>query len=203
MDKDFCIGCETFSKPTCAIYSIISSIDIDSFLFKSNLKKTDVLVCHKNAQEIVNSHLNIKNICDNCGLCRITCSRITDTISISDKLEIILFSNLNLLNVYFSKVFAQCKIASEVKSFGNYRQKRIDIVIKKKQKVYFIKVLSDLNKHRFYMDSYNEQAEEYNKNIKDYDFTAFALVSKDKTLLAEQMQLNIITITDLKEILGD
>ena len=203
MNKDFCIGCEPETRPTCAIYKIISSIDMDSFLHTINQKKTDILVCHCNAQEIKNNHLNIKDNCNDCNLCLLTCSKILDENFFNEKLEKILFSNLNLLNVYLSEMCKKCITGSEIKSFGNYRQKRIDIVIQKDKTIYLVKVLSDLNKYRFYMDSYNEQVETYNSTFDDYNFVALQLVKQNEFSIANKKNLNVITISDLIKTLGE
>lgn len=203
MDKHFCVGCESMIQPMCAIYKIISSIDMDSFLNSIQQKKVDVLVCHCNAQEVKNNHLSIKDNCDECNLCLLTCLKTSDEKMFDEKLEKILFSNLNLLNIYISKMCKTCKIGSEIKSFGNYRQKRIDIVIQKNKTVYLVKVLSGLNKYRFYMDSYNEQIEIYNKSYSNYNFTAYSLIKQSDIYLAEKKKLNLITIIDLIKTLGE
>ena len=96
-----------------------------------------------------------------------------------------------------------CKIGSQIKSFGNYRQRRIDLVIQKDKTVCLIKVLSDLNKYRFYMDSYNEQIETYNKTFNDYRFHAFMLVKQSVLSTANKNNLNVITITNLINTFGE
>ena len=203
MNKDFCVGCEPGTKPTCAIYKIISSTDMDSFLHAEKQKKTDVLVCHCNAQEMKNNYLNIKDNCDECILCQLACSKVSNESKFDEKLEKILFSNLNLLNIYLSEMCKECKIGSEIKSFGNYRQKRIDIVIQKDKTIYLVKVLSDLNKYRFYMDSYNEQIEIYNTTFEDCNFIALQIVKQKEFFIANKKNLNVVTITDLIKTLGE
>ena len=113
------------------------------------------------------------------------------------------WDNINSLNIYLSVMCKECKIGSEIKSFGNYRQKRIDIVIQKDKTIYLVKVLSDLNKYRFYMDSYNEQIEAYNTTFKDCHFVAIQLVKQKEFLIANKKNLNVVTITDLIKTLGE
>ena len=101
MDKCFCVGCKMSTPLTCAIYKIISSIDMHSFLHGETFKKIDVLVCHNNAQEIKNNYMNINDNCDECSLCQLTCTKLPNENLLNHNLEKILFSNLNLLNIYF------------------------------------------------------------------------------------------------------
>lgn len=196
MIENFCKTCSFKDYPNCMVSKIITNEDFDNFINNNN-KYIEYPVCHKNAQILSNGIMITNPTCDNCGLCKLACvSFELDSIKINDKLENIVFSNLNLLNILLSNITNKnTQIGSEIHFEGNSRNKRIDIVIKHDKKIFLIKLINSVDKRDFYSRSYDEIIDQYSNLYKDYHF--------DKILLFKRNVNTEFNIDSLIKLLKD
>ena len=176
----FCKKCSFKDYPNCMVSKIISNEDFDSFI-KNNHKYVEYPVCHKNAQILEDGIMTITPTCDDCGLCKVSCINLkSNIIQINDQLEKIVFSNIDLLNILLSNAASgNIQIGSEIHFEGNSRNKRIDIVIKKDEHFFIIKVINSIDKKDYYSRSYDEIIEQYSKLYTDYHFEKILLFKRN------------------------
>ena len=157
MKHDFCVGCDVSSAlPLCAIGQAPSNAYIENIINNNELSKSENFVCHKTSQDISNGKLTILSKCDDCGLCQILCPycNVDFTTFFSSKLEKVIFNDLGKASLLFQNLFPNSIVATEVQVKGNFRTKRIDLVIKNDLDIYLIKLLKTTDKVPFYMRSY-------------------------------------------------
>ena len=204
MQMNFCTGCDSIKHPQCAIFKIINTASLKDILDNIELKAYQYLVCHKNAQKIESGRLISQTKCDYCMLCQIACNKVNscaiEIVNI-EKLEKSILNDLGRLNIYASSLNPNSIVASEVKAEGNYRQKRIDLVIKGDTSVVFIKVLQNLDKYNFYYRSYEEIVNGYKELYPEMYFFCKTLVSSDKKERANQLGYDVILIDEIASIL--
>ena len=198
---DFCTGCDSIQYPQCAIFKIINTASLKALLDGKDLETNPYLVCHQNALKIESGKMISLSKCDNCMLCKIACNKISScTIEIGD-IEKSILNDLGRLNIYASSLNPNSLVATEVKADGNYRQKRIDLVIKKNTSVVFIKVLQNIEKYKFYYRSYEEIAISYKQLYPKVDFYCKTLVPSYKKERANQLGNEVILVKDIAAIL--
>ncbi|WP_396276441.1 hypothetical protein [Haloimpatiens lingqiaonensis] len=184
MDKNFCIGCpEVKDMPKCIIQNIPSNSYIEDIIENSELKYSEYFICHKFAQGFENNKLVITPACDDCGLCQIACCKKTPaaiTSLFNRKLESVLFRDLGKASILFQSLFPSAIVASEVQVKGNFRTKRIDLVIFLNKTAYLIKLIKNLEKIPFYSRSYGEVIDTYNKLYPNINFTYGNLIPTSK-----------------------
>lgn len=182
MDRNFCVGCSTVSNqkmPPCVVANIISNIPIEDLINTSEINTKEVFVCPKGAVDIASSRLVINNRCADCMLCALCCP-LADTSSLSlDVLpEHVLFSTTTTMHILLQSLIPDATVANDVHVIGNSRKKRIDLVIKKKNQIFLIKLLKNTNKMQFYTRSYQEVVDTYQPQFPDHSFHIIALTEK-------------------------
>lgn len=205
MNHDFCAGCSVNSiLPPCAFGLAPSNAYIETIINNTKLSESENFVCHKTAQEISNGKLTILAKCDDCGLCQILCPYydVDYTTLFSKKLEKVIFNDLGKASILFQKLFSSSIVATEVQVIGNFRTKRIDLVIKKDFDIYLIKLLKTTDKVPFYMRSYGDVISLYSTDYSDMNFHALCLVPEAKTNDTVRIEANIMDISGLYSLLG-
>lgn len=205
MNHNFCVSCNPGSSlPFCAIGHAPSNAYIENIINNANLTKYENFVCHKAAQDISSRKLVILDHCDDCGLCQITCPNVkTDyTTFFTTKLEKVIFNDLGKTSILFQTIFPNTTVATEVQVKGNFRTKRIDLVIKKDSDMYLIKLLKTTDKVPFYMRSYDEVKEHYNGIFPHIHFHDLCLVPIAKICDKVRIDANILNIAALNTLLG-
>lgn len=193
MDSSFCLSCINVEYPECAISRIYSLISLESLITREELKATEFPVCHKNAISFSDSKIQINGLCDNCGMCNIACIKNNARI-FDESIENIIFSNLSRLNIYIKNILKNFTVATEVKAPGNFRNKRIDLVLMRDNKITIIKVLQNLNKYNFYVRSYNEIISQLSRSYSDKTFSLEVLVPQKILLKADTLKYRCISI---------
>ncbi len=184
MDKNFCIGCpEVKDIPKCIIQNIPSNSYIEDIITNSKLKCSEYFVCHKFAQSFENHKLVVLTACDECGLCQIACCKknpASVTSLFTKKLEDVLFRDLGKASILFQSLIPSAIVASEVQVKGNFRTKRIDLVIFLNDTAYLIKLIKNLDKIPFYSRSYGEVIDTYKEIYPNINFIYGNLIPASK-----------------------
>lgn len=200
MENDFCIGCEGY--PSCAIFGIANGVLLSDIINECLLKKIQYPVCHKNAQKIESGKMVTGPGCDGCTLCRIACSK-SESVAIDFRaVEKSVLSDLGRLNIFASSLNKNAVAATEVKTYGNFRQKRVDLVIKHGNSIFLIKVLQNLDKYNFYYRSYDEIIRDCQNRYPEFRFFHKTLIPAGKREQAEKLGLEFILIDELNILEG-
>ena len=205
MNHDFCVGCNPGSSlPFCAIGNDPSNAYIENIINNDNLSKLENFVCHKTAQDLSTGKLTILAKCDDCGMCQILCPNITVdyTTFFNSKLEKVVFNDFGKASILFQSIFPDSVVATEVQVKGNFRTKRIDLVIKKDSDIYLIKMLKSTDKVPFYMRSYEEVITQYSSDYPTISFHALCLVPAAKTNDIVRIDADILDIASLNTLIG-
>lgn len=201
MVDNFCKLCNFDKYPECIICNIINSVSLENLLTNKNLIKNPFLVCKYNAQNFNGKEMQISKLCPNCNLCKIICKFGNKNLIVDEDL---LFSELPRLNIYFSNLFTEYQIATEVTVNGNSRKKRLDLVIKRKDKIILIKVLSNIDKYGYYYRSYTETMDELIDEFKNFNFEYKCLVKKSVANKCNELKYkNAITVNGLINIMKE
>lgn len=202
MEKSFCKNCEE-EIPACAIVKMPSKASIDDLVNGTNIRYQEYLVCHKNAQ-IFDEGLKINDLCDECRLCQITCTKIKDKKEYIDyaKLEKLILKNFDKLAILIKTLYPNLIVSQEVQVKGNYRAKRIDICIINQKTVYLIKVLANIDKIPLYSRSY-EEVKTYYEHLIKHRIVHYCLIAKNKMESSICYEYPCICLEDLIEQLED
>lgn len=206
MNHDFCVGCDSGSGlPVCAIGLAPCNAYIEKIINEEILTEHENLVCHKTSQDISNGKLTILAECDDCGLCMITCpdTDVDYTTIFSPKLEKVIFNDFGKASILFQTIFPDTTVATEVQVKGNFRTKRVDLVIKKGTDIYLIKLLKTMDKAPFYMRSYNEVIANYSASFPAIDFHSLCLVPAAKTNDEIHVDADILDLSALNTLIGE
>lgn len=202
MDKTFCKGCDFKDRqlPQCVAYKIATMISLDDFIEGNYTHKELYPICYKNAQSINDSKLVISDECDCCYMCSVACPELSiDNSLVLECNDKIILKNLNLTNIALN-LLLNIPVASEVKTEGNCRQKRIDISVKNGNNLYLIKVLHSAGKIDFYNRSYEEVAMKYNKQYVDMNVqVAFLLPEEIYLNVKDKTEFNFFTMRNIYE----
>lgn len=205
MNRNFCKGCEqNLCSPNCAIRLAPNNTYIEDMINNSKLSYLENFVCHKTAQELSNGKLSIQAACDDCGLCYISCPHTREdyTPFFTTKLEKVFFNDFGRASILFQSLFPNALVATEVQVKGNFRTKRVDLVIKDSNTFYLIKLLKTTDKVPFYTRSYNEVIEQYSGTYPNYIFKAICLVPAAKTTDIITVDADIFDISKLYSLIG-
>lgn len=205
MNHDFCVGCNPGSSlPLCAIGTAPSNAYIENILNGESLTKLENFVCHKTSQDLSSGKLTILPKCDDCGLCQIICPyiNIDYTTFFTSKLEKVIFNDFGKTSLLFQSIFPDSIVATEVQVKGNFRTKRIDLVIKKGSDIYLIKMLKTTDKVPFYMRSYEEVISQYQESYTGITFHSLCLVPAVKTNDIVRVDAEIVDLTMLNTMIG-
>lgn len=200
MNCDFCVSCPGVDYPECAVKLINNSILFESMIKHTSFEGERHLVCYKNALTIQNHKIAIGEKCDDCGLCKLSCTHNKDLV-IEDKVEKTIFSNLGKLNIFLSSVFKSSLVGTEVKTSGNSRQKRIDAVIVNGKNVVLLKVLSNIDKYNFYYRSYLEIKKQCDDLYPEIEINIKMLIPTAKAEKAELLGYDYVCVKNIYEIL--
>lgn len=203
MNHYFCVGCNSSSSLSfCAIGLAPSNAYIENIINNDCLMKHEHFVCHKASQDLSSGNLTILDMCDDCGLCQITCPNVnTDyTTFFTTKLEKIVFNDFGKASIFFQTIFPNTTVATEVQVKGNFRTKRIDLVIKADSDVYLIKLLKTTDKVPFYMRSYDEVINHYYRIFPNIHFHRLCLVPATKLCDTVRIDADIMDLTALNTL---
>jgi hypothetical protein len=107
----------------------------------------------------MNSTLSITSNCIDCNLCLLLC-RCTNVHQLENdiiaKCEPVVFVDTAKLAILLQKAHPQATIIHKLGVPGNYREKKIDLVLFKNTHLYLIKVLQNTTKYNYYVRSYSE-----------------------------------------------
>ncbi len=200
MDKEFCKKC---GKPTpeCAIFKLPQNIKFEELIKGSSLNYQECLVCHKNAQSITDK-LEINKMCDECGLCQFACPAIINEWNneISRAIETIIIKDFVKLAILLKSLFPKSVVGTEVHVKGNFRTKRIDVVVIQEKRIVFIKVLANIDKIPLYSRSYEDVKEFYEKEIQR-EIIPICLIPENKKSIANKFEHRFCTLMELIEYL--
>lgn len=205
MNPDFCVGCNSGSSlPSCAIGIAPSNAYIENIINNDIVSTLENFICHKTAQDLSSGKLNILSNCDDCGMCQIMCpnSNIDYTTFFNSKLEKVLFNDFGRASILFQKIFPDSLVATEVQVNGNFRTKRIDLLIKKGNDVYLIKMLKSTDKIPFYMHSYDKVIEQYHTTYPNISFYSLFLVPANKINDIVRVNAEIVDLATLNRLIG-
>lgn len=200
MAEFLCKSCDFERYPECVICNIVNAISLNDIISNKNFVRSPYLVCKYNAQDFDGKIMKINNRCSGCNLCKIICKFGNENLIVDEDL---LLSNLSCLNIYFSKLFPKYQIATEVSVNGNSRKKRLDLVIRKNNKVILIKVLPNIDKYGYYYRSYIEVINELISKFKDFNFEFKCLVKNNKLNKCKELfYKDAITVSGLISFLN-
>ncbi|MBP3327271.1 MAG: hypothetical protein J6L77_12750 [Coprococcus sp.] len=205
MDHNFCVGCNPGSSlPFCAIGVSPSNAYIENIINNDTLSILENFVCHKTAQDLSTGKLFILSKCDDCGMCQIMCphTNIDYTTFFNSKLEKVVFNDFGRASILFQKIFSDASVATEVQVKGNFRTKRIDLVIKKGTDIFLIKMLKTTDKVPFYMRSYDEVIGQYHTLYPDISFHSLCLVPNAKMNDTIRIGAEIVDLSTLNTLIG-
>lgn len=205
MNHNFCNGCPpSAGLPKCAIGLAPNNAYIEDIINGSPLFFMENFICHKTAQNIVEGKLKILDQCNDCGLCYITCPYIESdyTTLFSDKLEKVIFNDFGKASILFQVLFPNTVVATQVQVKGNFRTKRIDLVIKKGNEIYFIKLLKTIDKISFYTRSYLEVIQQYKNLFPSYTFKNVCLVNTTRWDSIISVENNVLNLSNLYSLIG-
>lgn len=197
MNNNFCTGCPGEKQPSCAIREIYNGITLNEVISKVRTSSLKYLVCHKNAIKIREDSIIISEKCDSCGLCKVSCCNQVEK-EYDKKIEKPIFAELGKLNILLGNIFVDAFIATEVKTEGNFRQKRIDAVVGKENSITLIKVLANIDKYNFYHRSYEEVMEEYKNKHPEMNVDIVFIVPEAKIKKAKQLGYDVICIDEIR-----
>lgn len=201
MNKNFCPGCDAHSSiPGCAITLIPSNVYLEDILANKGLQSQESFICHKNAQEINENKMNILSNCNECGLCLLACPYLMQQPKeelFNSNLERVILNDLGKASILFHCLFPDYQVASEVHVKGNFRTKRIDIVIKDDSSVYLIKLLKNTDKVPFYHRSYTEVINQYVAHYHDFTMKSYCLVP---TSIKDNVVSGDVELVDIKTL---
>lgn len=205
MNKDFCESCTSNElTPPCIITKIPSNPDIEDILLRKDFVLVENLICHTYAQIYENNCLKINENCDECGLCLAMCKHLTVAQSLDfSKLEKAIFEDLSKICILLKRFCPSKIIATEVKTKGNSRTKRIDLCISFDKKIYLIKLLKNLDKIPMYSRSFDDVIKIYSDKYKDFSFSKLFLVPESIALKNKNPDLQLITLKDLLKNFGE
>lgn len=206
MKYNFCQGCpEIENIPLCAINYIPYNPRLEEIINDVDLNYTEVFVCHKNAQEINDNILNVKQNCDACGLCMVACTKYkidNYKLLLTPNMEKVIFNDLPKASVLFQTLFPNTVVATEVQVKGNFRTKRIDLVIKNNSSVLLIKLLKNLDKAPYYSRSYNDVINYYRELYPNLSISSACLVPSIKSCASMPNEIVLYDINSLYHLLG-
>ena len=196
MNNNFCVGCQGEKQPPCAIKDIFNGITLNEVISKTRNSSSKYLVCHKNAIKIGEDSIIISEKCDSCGLCRISCCKQLNK-EYDRKIERPIFAELGKLNILLTNIFTDTFVATEVKTEGNFRQKRIDAVVGKEDSIALIKILTNVDKYNFYHRSY-EVMEKYKNKYPEMNVNIVFIVPEVKVKKAKLLGYDVICIDEIR-----
>ena len=197
MNNNFCVGCQGEKQPPCAIKDIFNGVTLNEVISKTRNSSSKYLVCHKNAIKIEDGTIVISEKCDSCGLCKVSCCMQPNK-EYDSKIEKPIFAELGKLNILLTNIFAEAFVATEVKTEGNFRQKRIDAVVGKEDSIVLIKILTNIDKYNFYHRSYEEVVEEYKNKHPELKMDIAFIVPEAKVEKAKLLGYDVICIDEIK-----
>lgn len=187
--------CNKIGFPRCVIQEVFDSVSLDD-LIKDNLKKTTkVLVCPYNAIEYNQKEVLRNENCKECSLCEFVCKHKNCDFG---KIEKHLLKDCVKLNIFLKSFDTDLVVSSTVTAPGNSRTKRLDIVVKNKNKLFLIKILNNLDKYNFYKRSYQDVIDVYNKLYGGHLFIFYALVPNSEKQKSKNS--DVVSIEDLSKI---
>lgn len=206
MNKEFCLGCNSGANiPKCAITLISNNAYLEDILSNKKLPTQECLICPENAQEISENGIIITKKCSECTLCMLACPNVNMIFSkdfFPRSLEKAILNDPGKACILFKCLFSKIQVASEVQVQGNFRTKRIDIVIKYDNNVLLVKLLNNIDKVPFYRRSYDEVIFQYEKNYSEINFKFFCLIPSDKMKNKILDDTSITDIGTLCKIIG-
>lgn len=205
MDKDFCVSCssEDFTPP-CIITKIPSNPDIEDILLGHDFVLVENFICHTYAQIYEQNCLKINDNCDECGLCLAMCNHLLVAPSIDiHKLEKAIFDDLSKICILLKRFCPSKIIATEVKTKGNSRTKRIDLCVSFENKIYLIKLLKNKDKIPLYSRSFDDVINWYSPKYPNFEFSKYFILPQTKIEQNDNSELNIICLKDLLVLFGE
>lgn len=206
MDRDFCPRCSAgASIPKCAITCIPNNAYFEDMLDEKELQNQECFTCSKNAQEVTSGGIKITKKCNECGLCILACPyshniKLNELLNAS--LENTVLSDPGKACILFKCLFPECEVASEVQVQGNFRTKRIDLVIKQEGRVFLLKLLKNTDKASFYNRSYEEVILKYSGDYPGIQFDSLCLVPSSKLGTKTQDNVVMVDINEIYRIIG-
>lgn len=206
MDREFCPGCNVGSSiPECGITLIPSNAYLEDMLAGNVLQTQECFVCPRNAQEISEKGIKLTKKCNECGLCVIACPNYNvdvfdDLFSVN--LENSILNDPGKASILFKALFPNCVVASEVQVQGNFRTKRIDLVVKQDEKIFLFKLLKNTEKASFYNRSYDEVIMKYSDDYPEMKFDSLCLVPSSKLGYKTQDNVLMVDINEVFRIIG-
>lgn len=210
-----CDSCKNREElPYCVIYKQPNVKNITEVLDGMYTKTDEVYVCPVDAHVLEGDVIKIDENCIECNICLDRCLNVKQSVIkslFSHDLDDIIFSGKDLsqvaglLNLYFDGTIS---FFSEVQAEGHSRTKRIDIVAKKENMVFLIKLSKAKNKTSYYMESYNEVIAEISTTGYEYRVlnifpndvqSGIEKYKKDNTYLAPIGMLEDVITTAGKE----
>lgn len=187
--------CKKSGFPRCVIQEIFDSVSLDDLIINNLIKTTKAFVCPYNAIEYNPKEILKNKNCKECSLCEFVCKHGACDFN---KIEKHILKDCLKLNMFLKAFNTDIVVSSTVTAPGNSRTKRLDIVVKNKNKIFLIKVLNNFDKYNFYKRSYQNVIDVYSKLYDEYKFVFYALVPK----LEKQKSRNcdIVSIEDLLKI---
>lgn len=205
MDKNFCESCTSDElTPPCIITKIPSNPDIEDILLKRDFILVENFICHTYAQIYEKNCMRINEKCDECGLCLAMCSHLLVSQSIDiNKLENAVFDDLSKICILLKRFCPSKIIATEVKTKGNSRTKRIDLCVSFEKKIFLIKMLKNKDKIPLYSRSFDDVINWYSPKYPDFEFDKYFILPQAKIEKNTNSELNIICLKDLLVLFGE
>lgn len=148
--EKICLQCnQTHKYPPCGVLELNKNNELVNILncdYKAS-KTQNLIVCPVNAIKPMKFGINInQESCIACGICSGNCSygniELIDEVKEEKAYPLFSSSLLHVASFLKSKLNNEYVISTEVKSEGNARNKRIDIVVDNTKTTYLLKILS-------------------------------------------------------------
>ena len=197
MLANFCSECNFTDYPNCILKQVIRNIAFEELLI-NNQKYEEYVVCPLNAQKIYKHKLELTEKCDNCNFCKLLCINYEKPSLFNFiKSEKVVFSDYNRLQMLLKKWNPNLKVASEVNFRGNFRTKRLDLVIINNSEVLLIKVLKDDRKFNYYYRLLESIKKEYSALFDNLNFKSLFLVNTNSINKSNESIINIHDLLNL------
>ncbi len=175
-----------------------SNVEIESF-FSNNkkvIKDKKIFLCPVNALGIEGNRVFKKENCICCNLCELKYIKTENINSAVPTISDYFLTDIKRLCLVLKYLISNVTVACEVKTQGNYRNKRVDIVYKKDNIIYLMKVLSDFNSYNFYKRSYNEIADYLLEEYPNFTTQLIILVTDEFSHKSTEEHKNLCTFND-------
>lgn len=164
--------------------SYLEGLELKSFIKNQmefiNLNK--IFICKFNALDEKSKNVLFKNSnCTNCGLCDLKyCSLNNKWKNLNSNYNFdLLLKSLPHISILIKYLYPNLSVATQVKTIGNSRDKRLDLITLNNSNLYIFKVITNTSKIDFYYRAYTNILNYISDKYPEYETDFYFLVSQN------------------------